>query len=67
MSWLPLRRLPMRLQTMLGLWRLQLRRLLLVLGLLPRVLNQKNATLTQVNAGHTEPGLARSGSPVLFA
>jgi hypothetical protein len=35
MSWMPLRRLPVRFQTLLGLWRLRrLRRLLLVLGLL---------------------------------
>ena len=45
MSWLPVRRLPVRLQTLLGLWwvrRLRrLRRLLLVMGLLPLVLDQK--------------------------
>jgi hypothetical protein len=37
MSWLPVRRLPVRLQTVLGLRRL--RRLLRVLGLLPLVLD----------------------------
>jgi hypothetical protein len=40
MSWLPVRRLPVRLQTLLGLWRV--RRLLLVLGRLPMVLDQKS-------------------------
>jgi hypothetical protein len=38
MSWLPLRWLPMRLERLLGLWRL--RRLLRVLGLLPLVLDR---------------------------
>jgi hypothetical protein len=43
MSWLPVRRLPVRLQTLLGLWRLRrVRRLLLVLGRLPMVLDQKS-------------------------
>jgi hypothetical protein len=37
---LPMRRLPMRLERLLGLRRLR-RRLLLVLGLLSRVLDQK--------------------------
>ena len=49
---LPVRWLPVRLEKLLGLWRL--RRLLLVLGLLPRVLTQ-NRWLTWV----TGPGLAR--------
>jgi len=37
MWWLPLRWLPLRLARLLGLWRL--RRLLLVLGFLPRLLD----------------------------
>jgi hypothetical protein len=49
MSWLPLRRLPMRLERLLGLWRLRRLRLglLLVLGPLSLVLDQK----TLVNVG----------------
>jgi hypothetical protein len=44
MSWLPLRRLSVRLQKLLGLWRVRWLRgllgLLRVLGLLPLVLDQ---------------------------
>jgi hypothetical protein len=50
---LPVRRLPVRLARLLGLWRLR-RRLLRVLGRLPLVLT-KNRSLTWV----TGPGLAR--------
>jgi len=66
MSWLPLR-LPVRLQTLLGLWRLRrLWRLLRVLGRLSLVLDQK--TLNRRRSMRvTGPGLARSGPPVLFA
>jgi len=57
-------RLPVRLEKLLGLWRL--RRLLLVLGHLSLVLDQITLSrhrLTQV----TGPGLARPGPLVLFA
>jgi hypothetical protein len=37
---LPVRRLPVRLERLRGLWRLWMGRLLLVLGLLPLVLTQ---------------------------
>ena len=56
---LPVRWLSMRLERLLGLRRL--RRLLLVLGLLPRVLTQ-NRWLTRV----TGPGLARDPAHLCY-
>ena len=61
---LPVRWLPVRLERLLGLWRL--RRLLLVLGLLSLVLDQ--ITLSRCSPTRvTGPGLARPGLAVLFA
>jgi hypothetical protein len=51
LRWLPMRRLSMRLERLLGLWRLWwLRRLLLVLGLLPHLLRPKSL-LSRVSQG----------------
>ena len=57
---LPVRWLPVRLERLLGLWRL--RRLLLVLGLLSLVLDQ----ITLTNAGH-RAGSCETRPAVLFA